>query len=62
MKLEEDILRFCEETNLPVALDETIDNIQEDHLNRLAKFVHPGIVALVSTFKTIQMPSKTGNF
>ncbi|KAF6171682.1 hypothetical protein GIB67_007203 [Kingdonia uniflora] len=45
--LEEDIIKFCEETGVPVALDETIDNIQGDPISRLAKFIHPGIVALV---------------
>ncbi|XP_028761883.1 protein PHYLLO, chloroplastic-like isoform X1 [Neltuma alba] len=44
---EDDILKFCEESGLPVALDETIDNIHENHLEKLAKFSHPRIVAVV---------------
>ncbi|KAI7998104.1 hypothetical protein LOK49_LG10G00524 [Camellia lanceoleosa] len=35
---EEDIIKSCEETGLPVALDETIENIQENSLEMLAKF------------------------
>lgn len=48
VNLEDDIIKFCEETGLPVALDETIDNIKGDPLNKLREFVHPGIVAVVS--------------
>lgn len=48
VNLEDDIIKFCEETGLPVALDETIDNIKGDPLNKLRAFVHPGIVAVVS--------------
>lgn len=44
---EEDIIKFCEETGLPVALDETIENIQENSLEMLAKFTHSGVVAVV---------------
>ena len=44
----DDIVKFCEETGLPAALDETIDNFQESHLKMLAKYTHPGIVAVVS--------------
>ncbi|XP_039036473.1 protein PHYLLO, chloroplastic-like [Hibiscus syriacus] len=44
---EADIIRFCEESGLPVALDETIDNSPENPLNMLVKYNHPGIVALV---------------
>ncbi|CAK7326442.1 unnamed protein product [Dovyalis caffra] len=44
---EDDIVKFCEETGLPAALDETIDNFQESHLNMLAKYTHTGIVAVV---------------
>ncbi|CAN6447202.1 unnamed protein product [Victoria cruziana] len=43
---EEDIIRFCEQTCLPVALDETIDNFKGD-VYKLTKFLHPGIVAFV---------------
>jgi isochorismate synthase/2-succinyl-5-enolpyruvyl-6-hydroxy-3-cyclohexene-1-carboxylate synthase/2-succinyl-6-hydroxy-2,4-cyclohexadiene-1-carboxylate synthase/O-succinylbenzoate synthase len=45
---EDDIPKFCEESGLPVALDETIDKIQENPLEKLVKFSHPGIVAIVS--------------
>lgn len=48
MCLEDDIIRFCEETGLPIALDETIDNLQGECIDKLNKFVHRGIVALVS--------------
>ncbi|XP_058112414.1 protein PHYLLO, chloroplastic isoform X2 [Magnolia sinica] len=53
---EDDIIKFCEETGLPVALDETIDHIQGDPLNKLMAFVHPGIVAVVIK------PSVVGGF
>lgn len=45
---QDDILRFCEESGLPVALDETIDSFQQNPLDMLVKFAHPGIVAVVS--------------
>ncbi|KAI7758074.1 hypothetical protein M8C21_033587 [Ambrosia artemisiifolia] len=44
---EDDIIKFCEESGLPVALDETIDNLQENPLKLLARFKHSGIVAVV---------------
>ncbi|KAE8667675.1 Menaquinone biosynthesis protein, putative isoform 2 [Hibiscus syriacus] len=44
---EADIIRFCEESGLPMALDETIDKCPENPLNMLVKYNHPGIVALV---------------
>ncbi|CAK9183146.1 unnamed protein product, partial [Ilex paraguariensis] len=44
---EDDIIKFCEETGLPVALDETLDNIADNHLEVLAKFTHSRIVAVV---------------
>ncbi|XP_068641777.1 protein PHYLLO, chloroplastic isoform X3 [Aristolochia californica] len=47
LQFEDDIIRFCEETGVPAALDETIDNIREDPLDKLAEFTHPGIVAIV---------------
>ncbi|XP_045833302.1 protein PHYLLO, chloroplastic isoform X1 [Trifolium pratense] len=53
---EDDILKFCEESGLPVALDETIDKIQENPLEKLVKFTHPGIVAVVIK------PSVVGGF
>lgn len=45
---EDDIVKFCEETGLPVALDETIDGIQGNPFKTLEKFNHTGIVAIVS--------------
>ncbi|KAL9253101.1 PHYLLO, chloroplastic-like protein [Drosera capensis] len=53
---EDDIIRFCEESDLPVALDETINNIHGDILVALGRFTHPGIVALVIK------PSLVGGF
>ncbi|KAG5532630.1 hypothetical protein RHGRI_027056 [Rhododendron griersonianum] len=44
---EEEIVKFCEQTGLPVALDETIGNIRDNTLERLAKFAHPGVAAVV---------------
>ncbi|XP_042431039.1 protein PHYLLO, chloroplastic-like isoform X2 [Zingiber officinale] len=44
---EMDILKFCDESSLPVALDETIDNLKGDLFHGLKKFAHPGIVAIV---------------
>ncbi|KAL4586503.1 hypothetical protein LXL04_011139 [Taraxacum kok-saghyz] len=44
---ENDIIRFCEESGLPVALDETIDNLPENPLQILARFTHEKIVAVV---------------
>ena len=48
---EDDIVRYCEESGLPVALDETIDNCPENPLNMLVKYSHSRIVALVSVIK-----------
>lgn len=45
---EDAIIKFCEESGLPVALDETIDRIQDNPVKELAKYAHPGIVAIVS--------------
>ncbi|KAL5160110.1 Protein PHYLLO, chloroplastic [Glycine soja] len=53
---EDDILKFCEESGLPIALDETIDNIQENPMEKLAKFTHPAIAAVVIK------PSVVGGF
>ncbi|KAG0464666.1 hypothetical protein HPP92_018830 [Vanilla planifolia] len=53
---EDDIITFCEETGLFVALDETIDNITWENLHKLGKFVHPGIIAVVIK------PSVVGGF
>ncbi|PKI64425.1 hypothetical protein CRG98_015150 [Punica granatum] len=53
---ENDIIRFCEESGLPVALDETIDSGPEDPLEKLASYTHPGIVAVVLK------PSMLGGF
>lgn len=54
--LEDDIIRFCQESCLPVALDETINNLKGDFHNKLQNFVHPGIVAIVIK------PSVVGGF
>ncbi|GAB2280146.1 hypothetical protein Dimus_014783 [Dionaea muscipula] len=53
---EDDIIKFCEETGLPFALDKTINNIQENILDVLSKFTHSGIVAFVIK------PSLVGGF
>ncbi|KAK4779911.1 hypothetical protein SAY87_016017 [Trapa incisa] len=53
---ENDIIRFCEESGLPVALDETLDSCPEDPLEKLANYTHPGIVAVVLK------PSMLGGF
>ena len=45
---EDDIIKFCEQTGLPVALDETLGNITENPLEMLAKFTHSGVAAVVS--------------
>ncbi|XP_038893379.1 protein PHYLLO, chloroplastic isoform X4 [Benincasa hispida] len=44
---EDAIIKFCEESGLPVALDETLDHIQDNPVKELAKYAHPGIVAIV---------------
>ncbi|KAL2234920.1 UNVERIFIED_CONTAM: Protein PHYLLO, chloroplastic [Sesamum indicum] len=46
---EEDIVKFCEETGLAVALDETINSIRENHLQVLQKYNHSGVAAVGST-------------
>ncbi|CAO2820404.1 unnamed protein product [Amaranthus hypochondriacus] len=56
VQYEDDIVRFCQETDLPVALDETIDRIQGNISDSLAGFTHPGVVALVIK------PSVVGGF
>ncbi|KAJ4846899.1 hypothetical protein Tsubulata_026226 [Turnera subulata] len=52
----EDILKYCEESGLPVALDETIDDFRENPLKILSKYSHPRIVAVVIK------PSVVGGF
>ncbi|KAK6931406.1 Thiamine pyrophosphate enzyme, C-terminal TPP-binding [Dillenia turbinata] len=52
----DDIIRFSEETGLPVALDETIDNFQGNLLESLGKFAHTSVVAVVIK------PSVVGGF
>ncbi|KAK4479847.1 hypothetical protein RD792_015390 [Penstemon davidsonii] len=47
VKNENDIVRFCEETGLPVALDETINSITENPLKILQKYNHKGVAAVV---------------
>ncbi|XP_026381047.1 protein PHYLLO, chloroplastic-like isoform X1 [Papaver somniferum] len=56
VQLEDDIIKFCEESSLPVAIDESVDNIQGDLLTGLEKFTHRGIVAVVIK------PSVVGGF
>ncbi|KAJ0242827.1 2-oxoglutarate decarboxylase/hydro-lyase/magnesium ion-binding protein [Hirschfeldia incana] len=53
---KDDLIRFCEESGLPVALDETLDDIKECPLRMLAKYTHPGVVAVVIK------PSVVGGF
>ncbi|KAJ0038657.1 hypothetical protein Pint_23420 [Pistacia integerrima] len=48
VQVEDDILKYCEESGLPVALDETIDKFPGNPLKMLEKYANPGIVALVS--------------
>ncbi|XP_073287012.1 protein PHYLLO, chloroplastic isoform X2 [Primulina huaijiensis] len=44
---EEDIIKFCDETGMPVALDESINYTRENPLNFLQKYIHPGVAAVV---------------
>ncbi|VVA98761.1 unnamed protein product [Arabis nemorensis] len=44
---KDDLIRFHEESGLPVALDETLDDFEECPLRMLTKYAHPGIVAVV---------------
>ncbi|GER31893.1 2-succinyl-5-enolpyruvyl-6-hydroxy-3-cyclohexene-1-carboxylate synthase [Striga asiatica] len=44
---ENDIVKFCEETGVPVALDETINSIGENPLEVLGKYSHSGITSVV---------------
>ncbi|WCJ35750.1 2-succinyl-5-enolpyruvyl-6-hydroxy-3-cyclohexene-1-carboxylate synthase [Euphorbia peplus] len=44
---EDDIIKYSEESGLPVALDETVNKVAGDPLDMLAKYSHPGIVAVV---------------
>ncbi|XP_023642879.1 protein PHYLLO, chloroplastic isoform X2 [Capsella rubella] len=53
---KDDLIRFHEETGLPVALDETLDDFEECPLRMLTKYAHPGIVAVVIK------PSVVGGF
>ncbi|CAH2066254.1 unnamed protein product [Thlaspi arvense] len=53
---KDDLIRFHEESGLPVALDETLDDIAECPLHILTKYAHPGIVAVVIK------PSVVGGF
>ncbi|GJZ88610.1 mandelate racemase/muconate lactonizing enzyme [Tanacetum coccineum] len=45
---EDDMIKFCEESGVPVALDETDDNLQENPLQMLARFTHNEIVVVVT--------------
>ncbi|XP_078167049.1 protein PHYLLO, chloroplastic-like isoform X2 [Carex rostrata] len=56
IKAEENIIKFCEESGLPVALDEALDAIKGDFVNHLQKYAHPGIAAIVIK------PSRVGGF
>ncbi|GJY08510.1 hypothetical protein Tco_0375564 [Tanacetum coccineum] len=51
---EDDMIKFCEESDIPVALDETDDNLQENSLQTLARFTHNGIVVVFSCFIDMQ--------
>ncbi|KAF2599247.1 hypothetical protein F2Q68_00008609 [Brassica cretica] len=53
---KDDLIRFCEESGLPVALDETLDDFKECPLRMLSKYTHPGVVAVVIK------PSVVGGF
>ncbi|KAL3510951.1 hypothetical protein ACH5RR_030352 [Cinchona calisaya] len=44
---EDDIIKFCEESGMPVALDETVNCIGESHFDVLKKYSHAGVVAVV---------------
>ncbi|GKD14957.1 hypothetical protein Tco_1199364, partial [Tanacetum coccineum] len=46
MNDEDDMIKFCEESGIPVALDETDDNLQENPLQTLARFTHNEIVVV----------------
>uniref|UniRef100_A0ACD5ZH39 Uncharacterized protein n=1 Tax=Avena sativa TaxID=4498 RepID=A0ACD5ZH39_AVESA len=52
----DDLIKYCENSGLPVALDESIDNLKGDPIDELHQFVHPGIVAVVIK------PSVVGGF
>lgn len=52
----EDIIRFCEESGLPVAMDETIDDSRAD-LSKLSAYEHHGVVAAVSAEHVIINPN-----
>jgi isochorismate synthase/2-succinyl-5-enolpyruvyl-6-hydroxy-3-cyclohexene-1-carboxylate synthase/2-succinyl-6-hydroxy-2,4-cyclohexadiene-1-carboxylate synthase/O-succinylbenzoate synthase len=53
----DDLIKYCENSGLPVALDESIDNLKGDPIDKLQQFVHPGIVAVVSTKFMSYFPS-----
>ncbi|XP_052198857.1 protein PHYLLO, chloroplastic isoform X2 [Diospyros lotus] len=44
---EDDMIKFCEETGLHIALDETLVDSLENPLEMLSKFTHSGVVAVV---------------
>lgn len=56
VKFPEDILRFCKDSNLFIVLDETVDDIADQSLDRLSIFAHPKVVA------TVIKPSRLGGF
>ncbi|XP_071926454.1 protein PHYLLO, chloroplastic isoform X3 [Coffea arabica] len=47
VRYDDDIIKFCEETGLPVALDETVNCIRENPFDVLNRFNHSGVVAIV---------------
>lgn len=53
---EDDIVKFCEETDLAVALDETINCIKENPLQVLQKYNHSGVAAVVSSIICLPVP------
>lgn len=51
-----DLLRFCKETGLPVALDESLDKNVQNVIQSLGMFTHAGVAAVVIK------PSSVGGF
>lgn len=62
VKYEDDIVKFCEETGLPVALDETINSHRENPLQFLQKYSHSGVAAVVSRSIFIENLFQTTQF
>lgn len=55
MRDEADIIKFCEETGLPVALDETVNYIRGNPFDVLKRYNHAGVVAVVSIRASFSM-------